>query len=143
MTSYGFTGPKSGCSEELILQTLKELNLTPNDTIVTGACTGLDSQISHLVKRDYPFVKQKIVVPYDRKYVDVTTFANGTVIEMPEGTSYRNRNEKMVSLVGYCINESGIKEGMIAFWNGNKRSGTYMTMNIARRQGKLFKVVDV
>ena len=133
MTKFGFTGPKSGCDESIVLKVLSELYLTQNDTVVTGACIGLDSQISHLVRKHYPLTKQRIVVPNNRKFVDQTTFANGDVILMPDDTSYRDRNEEMVRL----------SEKVISFWNGNKRSGTYMTMNIAKRHNKLYKIVDI
>ncbi len=32
---------------------------------------------------------------------------------------------------------------LVAFWNGQKRSGTYMTMNIARRMKKPVKVIRI
>ena len=133
MTKYSFTGPKTGCKEEIVLKVLADLNLTQNDTVITGACIGLDSQISHLVRKHYPLTKQWIVVPDNKKYVDTSVYVNGLVIPMPVNTSYRDRNEKMVSISGKVI----------SFWNGNKISGTIMTMNIARRQGKLYKVVEV
>ena len=133
MTIYAFTGPKSGCSEELVLNTLADLNLTQDDTIVTGACIGLDSQISHLARKHYPLTKQKIVVPSNRKYIDKTVFANGFVVLMGPLTSYRDRNTEMVR----------ISQKIISFFNGNERSGTFMTMNIARKEGKLYKIISI
>ena len=77
----------------------------------------------------YPNVRQTIVVPSNKKLVNnkVLSIKNATVIYMPDGSSYRDRNKKIVELSEYVE----------AFWNGAKfRSGTFMTINIAKRAGK-------
>lgn len=134
MTNYGFTGTRKYVSDKIILELLASLNLSEKDMIITGGCIGLDSSLSHLTKVHYPLVKQIIVMPTNKSQVDLSVINNGEVIKIPAGLSYRDRNEKIVEL----------SEKVIAFWTGQKTySGTYMTINIAKKEGKLFKIVEV
>ena len=131
---YGFTGSQNGTDSTLILSTLNTLNLTENDMIVTGACIGIDSQVSHIAKKHFPFVKQQIFVPNDKKKVDKSVYSNGNVIFMPKHTDYRYRNERIVF-------NSDI---LIAFWTGKKAySGTYMTINIAKDNKIPVKIINI
>lgn len=131
---WGFTGTQKGISEKKILKVLRTLDLKENDWVVTGACIGVDSQIAHLVAEYYPDVRQIIIVPADRKKVDKTVFPLAKrLIKMGKGSSYRDRNKRLVE-------ES---DKVIAFWIGVKRSGAYMTIRIADREGKLHRVYKV
>lgn len=128
---WGFTGAQSGCDPKIIKSMLKNLRLKSGDQVVTGACVGVDAQVAGIVRKNYPKVKQVLVVPYNRSKVDRRVYQCADVIyEMPKDTDYRNRNEALVRLSHY----------MTAFWTGQKRSGTYMTMNIAKRANKLMFV---
>lgn len=131
-TRWGFTGSQNGADEEVILTTLKELPLLEDDWVVTGGCIGVDSQMFYLVKEHYPEVHQLVVFPANISKVDHTIFRHEPdAIFMPQGTDYRDRNERLVS-------ES---DKMIAFWTGKTRSGTFMTINIAYKQVKMYKIV--
>jgi len=56
------------------------------------------------------------------------------LIMMPPTTNYRDRNE-------WIVKES---DKMVAFWTGKKIfSGTYMTINIAKRANKLNTVIGI
>jgi len=132
MTRYGFTGSQLGFRISIISKLISSLNLTDDDVIITGACIGIDSQVSHYIKKHYPNVQQLIIVPSNLSRVDKSVFINGKVRFMPVNTGYRKRNEAIVD-------ES---DKVIAFWSGKKiYSGTYMTMNIAKKQNKLYEVV--
>ena len=131
---WGFTGSQKGCDTKILGGDLDILNLKSGDWLITGACIGVDAQIFHLAKDRYPEIPQLVIFPYNRDKIDTTieAYAND-VIWMPQGTDYRDRNERIVA-------ES---DRIIAFWTGKERSGTYMTMNIARRAGKLWTVVRI
>ena len=134
MIKWGFTGSQAGTDEDMVLETLFSLPLQDEDWVITGACIGIDSQVFHLVKDYYPRVHQLVVFPADMSRVDhsIEQYISEAVY-MPQGTDYRDRNERLVA-------ES---ERMVAFWKGSKRSGTYMTMNIARKVSKLHKIVHI
>lgn len=134
MRKWGFTGSQAGADEDIILDTLFSLPLEDEDWVVTGACIGIDSQVFHLVKDYFPKVHQLVVFPSNMNRVDHTIEQYiSEAIYMIEGTDYRDRNERLVA-------ES---DKMVAFWKGSQRSGTYMTMNIARRVSKLHKIVHI
>jgi len=81
-----------------------------------------------LVRGKPPSVIRMVVVPADRKRVDSSVLGNaGWIIHMPGGTSYRDRNTELVRR----------SDRIVGFWTGQQRSGTYMTMNIAWREGKI------
>jgi|SaaInlStandDraft_4_1057021.scaffolds.fasta_scaffold34738_2 hypothetical protein len=114
-----------------LLEIMESIHPEVPERVVTGACVGVDEYIFFWFRAYYPDVPQTVVFPADRKAVDLTEgevrVTGHTVVCMPPGTSYRQRNEKIVEL-----------SGMVgAFWTGQKRSGTYMTMNIARKAGKI------
>ena len=133
MVIYGFTGSQKGADVKVISDTLKSLKLKKGDIVVTGACIGVDAQVSNLTKIHFPYVRQVIIVPYNKSKVDENVFKNGKVIYMSEGTDYRDRNEVIVEM----------SDKMIAFWTGEEISGTYMTMNIAKKEGKPLEVIDI
>lgn len=133
---WGFTGAQCGAPEEVILEHLKTLLLTENDTVVTGACIGVDTQIFVLVATHWPKVPQLVIIPANRSKVDSRILSFEVpmqIIYMPFGTSYRDRNERLVK-ESDCIT---------AFWTGEQRSGTNMTKNIAKRAGKLRMVIKI
>lgn len=132
MTRYGFTGSRNGFPEWIIHKTLDELGLKNGDTIITGACKGVDSQVSYLAKKYYPFVEQLIIVPGNEKNVDRSVYKNGEVRKMPENSSYLIRNAEIVLQ----------SDKVIAFWTGKIHSGTFMTMNMAKARSKLYKVIS-
>ena len=101
-------------------------------SIVTGGCVGVDSFVHHWFRKSHPNILRKVVLPGNLQAVDLTVAdsASGGLVKMPprgKGSSYRERNE---ALVESC-------DLMAAFWTGQERSGTFMTMNIALRASKL------
>ena len=97
--------------------------------IVTGACIGVDAYVHHWYTRHHPVVRRIVVIPSNRTKIDVTVLASADeVVEMPSGTDYRARNVELVRR----------SDTIAAFWTGKTAySGTFMTMNIAQRMGKI------
>lgn len=125
-----FTGSRTitAADEKVIAARLQEV-FQFADRIVTGACRGVDSFIARYTDERCPDVRNIIVVPWRRDVVceEVMKLSAPMFIYMAEGTSYRQRNETMVD----------ISDEVEAFWKGDKRSGTFMTINIAKRKRKI------
>ncbi len=131
---YGFTGTQIGVDDNIILHTLKTLKLKSGDLIVTGACIGVDAQVSILAKLVYPNIEQLILVPANKSKVDTRVYNNGKVIYMPQNTDYRYRNEQIIKN----------SDKLIAFWTGKKAySGTYMTINIAKKENTPIQIINL
>jgi len=131
--SVGFTASRKFLegNEYGLANWLESMRLTIRDLrasrFVTGGCVGGDAIIAKLLKELHPHVPHTVVVPGDTSQVDWAAVAlASSVIHMPANTSYRQRNERIVAL----------SNRVVAFWNGDTRSGTTMTVNIARRAGK-------
>ena len=98
---------------------------------ITGGCWGGDEAIAMAINKYHPNIPHTVIVPYNRSQVSQKAIQcaspKDNIIWMPEQTSYRDRNKKIVEL----------SDKIIAFWNGNMRSGTKMTINIAKKANKL------
>jgi hypothetical protein len=134
----GFTGtrqPLEFYQRKKVAKVLLKLAETMTYAI-TGACQGVDSFVAHWVAENTD-AQQIIIFPSKRDLIDETLYAlpNAVFIEMPKlgdehqngAAAYRRRNQEIVNL----------SERLIAFWIGNPRSGTVMTMNMGRRAGIL------
>jgi len=99
------------------------------DTYITGVCWGGDEYIALAVRRYHPDARLIGVVPSLLRQVSSKAMEASTeLIRMPPRSSYRQRNVKIVEL----------STRMVAFWaNSRAHSGTFMTINIARRAGKI------
>jgi predicted Rossmann fold nucleotide-binding protein DprA/Smf involved in DNA uptake len=126
-----FTGTRSVIAkdEALIRKTVQSL---PSDsTVITGGCLGVDTLVAKIAHE--LGLKVHTVMPHNRTQADPYWRTRcSTFEEMPEGTDYRDRNTRMVVL---C-------DRLIAFPNkaedhgASRRSGTWMTVRIARKLGK-------
>jgi hypothetical protein len=136
----GFTGSRkiTEAQRKLVIKRLEEIKPTVTHYI-TGACTGVDAEVALWAYEQHPEANQIIVVPNRRLHVDdrVMHFHTDNVmyIEMPRHpTSYRDRNERIVDL----------SERVEAFWDGRTyKSGTYMTINIAKKDKKLHNITRI
>jgi hypothetical protein len=101
------------------------------DHFRTGGCIGVDAYVTLFLLSVYPNVKQTIILPSVDKLIDPRmymlrycqrSFHGINVDNMPEGTTYRDRNHKVIvdadEFIGFDC-------------TGNKRSGTRMSYNIA------------
>lgn len=128
----GFTASRELSEEQrsYIVDVVKSLKA---DGFVTGGCVGGDAIIAKAINEFHPATSHKIVVPFNKTQVDSAVYElahpSDNIIYMPNGTNYRDRNTRIV------------KEStrMIAFWTGNVRSGTKMTINIASRVCKIVR----
>lgn len=127
----GFTGTRNlnSMRKDALHARLDDLVEQGLSHAVTGACLGVDAEIVWYLLRTAAHVKHTIVVPANRKSIDVKLLdLEAEFVFMPDGTNFRDRNTKIVEL-------SPIVD---AFWTGQTaRSGTYMTINIAREAKKL------
>jgi predicted Rossmann fold nucleotide-binding protein DprA/Smf involved in DNA uptake len=133
--TVGFTGTRSANHRDAgkIADILAELS--PDSTVVTGACVGVDMFVAAIARR--LGMKVHTVVPADRSRVGRLWRQNCTTFEeMPPGTDYRDRNERIVALSDRVIAIPEAPEDAPE----SRRSGTWMTVRIARRAGKSVQV---
>ena len=128
---YGVTGTKTPQRGDVHLLLAVANSLPPDATVVTGACVGVDALFARCAKR--VGLKVHTVVPADRSRVDPQWFDwCDSFEEMPEGTDYRARNERVVALITAALmgfpSQAEDHPGM-------RRSGTWMTIRLAKRAG--------
>lgn len=104
---------------------------------VTGACVGGDAFIGRWLFDHRPEAEHVVIVPADRSRVDPWWLDVGgapvTVIEMPPGTTYADRNRRLVA-------EGSAVFAFPAYPEDDprsRRSGTWQAGRMARRAGKL------
>lgn len=108
------------------------------DRYVTGACQGGDAWIGAWLYVTRPAAEHVVVVPCNRRQVDPWWTRTGslplvTVIDMPPGTNYADRNRELVARADQVF-------GFPAFPEEDprsQRSGTWQTIRMARDAGKL------
>lgn len=108
----------------------------PADRYVTGGAIGGDRFIGEWLYENWPGAEHVVVVPADRSQVDRWWPETGvTVIEMPPGSTYRDRNAELVRLATMVA-------GLPAYPEKDPRSarsGTWQTLRLARRARKLWR----
>lgn len=129
--TVGFTGARRLGTADYA-QVVEIVKALPEGArIVAGGCIGVDDYVSHIGHSTGR--KVHIVLPSDRSRV-----ASGwqdvcdTFEEMPAGTDYRARNQRIVDLSDrlIAIPEHDEHDPL------SRRSGTWMTIRIARKAGK-------
>jgi hypothetical protein len=105
---------------------------------VTGACVGGDAFIGRWLFYSRPEAEHVVVVPGDRSRVDdwwvSASFTSGrpvTVVEMPPGTTYADRNARLVAEAGAVFAFPAYPEDDPR----SRRSGTWQTVRLARKAG--------
>lgn len=133
--TVSFTGARDldGQGQEVILNVL--VQVPPADCYITGGATGGDAFIGRWLHEHRPQAHHLVIVPADRSRVDPWWLETGNagVIEMPEGTTYADRNYQLV--------QRGTMVYGFPAWPEDDprslRSGTWQTIRYARRAGKL------
>lgn len=140
MNLLGFTGTRSTAPAMVLLERYFEcaeflMYADAFDGFVTGGCKGFDAYIGKLMALKFPGKKHVVVVPANRSQVDPwwEKFDHCfiTVIEMPEGSTYKKRNQKIVELSGHLFYCADYPEAH----GKSTRSGTWQTFRLAKDAG--------
>ena len=121
--------------EEVILNVLT-VGIPLCRRYITGGAIGGDAFTGRWLARNRPEAEHIVVVPYDKSRADpwwLTVDGNITVIPMPAGTTYRDRNAELVRRGDATCALPAYPEDHPA----SARSGTWQTARMARRLGKL------
>jgi len=101
-----------------------------DDTHILGGCRGGDALLARLLSARGAMVH--VVLPADRSQIDPEwQLFCSSFEEMPGGTTFRQRDERMVELGGRTIGIAALAEKRQPY------SGTWMTIRIARAVGKM------
>lgn len=105
------------------------------DRYATGAAIGGDTFIGRWLRLNRPEAEHVVVVPADRSRVDPWWLELGgvTVIMMPAGTTYADRNAKLVELGTMVFGFPAYPEAH----SQSSASGSWQTIRMARRAGKM------
>lgn len=113
MIIYGFTGTQqlSKAGIEFVKRTL--LTLPEPDLVVTGGCVGVDAVVGRWYA-DFTEAKQHVILPAKLKKVSMwfNEYPHVTFEQMPKGTSYMDRNDRLVQ---YCVETTRLHGGF-ASW---------------------------
>ena len=107
---YGIVGNREGWTYTFIKRILQELDITHEDTLISGGCEGVDTHAQTYAKE----TGCTIIIMYPKPHE-------------PSPDRYFNRNKEIAET----------SDVLIAFDKGSsKGSGTLNTINHARRAGK-------
>lgn len=138
MSRIGITGSRSIENVDFLCIERIIRSLSPGDTVVQGACRGVDAAAAYCVvlrnhyAETFGALNLHTVVPGPRAWVarDFLTW-DGTFEYMPEGTDYRARNLRILEQVDRLIAFPLYREDD----PGSTRSGSWMTIRMARDAG--------
>lgn len=111
---------------------------TPSDTIITGAAVGIDAIAARVACDRGLYVVT--IVPDQRHQVDEdwSDWCHEW-IEMPVGSTFRDRNARIVKECDLLVAFPNYGE----FHPASTRSGTWQTIRLCRHAGKETKVIVV
>lgn len=139
----GFTGTRT-VPDELVddVKSFVSACARDYDEFTTGACVGFDALAAHHLLDTRLDAQQRLVVPANQSQVDASIverflhlmqigYMNVVVEYMPQGSSYKQRNERIVFYSDALCAVVGHPEGA----GKSRRSGSWQTVRIARRAG--------
>ncbi len=113
----------------ILMTSLGTLDGIQGDEFTSGACVGVDCFIGRWCAERFSKVIHRVVVPANRTRVGDYSWAT-EVLEMPDGTTYRDRNYKMLEFADVLLAFPAYAEENLK----SKRSGTWQTIREARRR---------
>ena len=131
--SIGFTATRTMAPTGVSILRYQLIRLPVADRYVSGGARGGDAYIGWFLAGKYPKARHTVIVPADRSQVNPwwqICPVPVEVIEMPEGTTYKDRNQAIVE-------KSGVLAGFPAHpedHGQSRRSGTWQTIRIARKE---------
>lgn len=134
---YGFTAARELDSFpdgyiESVLQ-----SLPPAERYITGGARGGDALIGRWLYERYPSAHHIVVVPANRaQVVEWWLGFDVTAVDMPRGTSYRDRNMHIVQMCTNLVAFPAFPEFNVK----SRRSGTWQTVRMAKRVGKSVQI---
>jgi len=139
---YGFTGTQrfdeSNARHVGVVTTLlQRLKIKQATEFTTGACVGIDDFVYRKCYELYPEAWHRVIVPANRSKVVIPEPApNVEIIYMPEGSSYRDRNKRILDFTDFLYVIPFDKLEVMY-------SGTWMTHNIAKDRKIPLEVVSL
>jgi len=139
MTTISFTAARDldDVARDGVVTNVLTVHVPHADRYVTGGCTGGDAFIGAWLMANRPDAEHVVIVPWNRSRVDpwwlVTDGGNLTVVRMPPGSTYKDRNELLVEEGTWVFGFPAYPEADPR----SRRSGTWQTIRMARRAGKL------
>jgi predicted Rossmann fold nucleotide-binding protein DprA/Smf involved in DNA uptake len=133
----GWTGTRTLRKRDLWIVRAAVASFVPRSVqFVTGGCVGVDAEVARLATTFGVYVHT--IIPWDRSRVDPewSAFCDSHEL-MPEGSSYADRNRRIVAMSDLLVGVAQHPEGHI----GSRRSGTWQTLRIARRAGVPTRVI--
>lgn len=133
MTTLGFTGTRT--LDTVKLQAEMDMARLIDDRrfthFVSGACIGFDTYAGLLAVRMRPDATHLVIVPADRSRVSGwwLAFPHVLVQKMAAGSSYADRNERIVAICDFLVALPEHDEDHPR----SARSGTWQTVRMARR----------
>jgi hypothetical protein len=141
LATVSFTAARSLSDEaaEGVVTNVLTVHVPHADRYLTGGCTGGDASIGRWLYVNRPGAEHVVIVPADRSRVDPwweDPALDGlpgrvTVIEMPPGTTYEDRNARLVA-------EATAVFGFPAYPERDprsRRSGTWQAIRMSRTAG--------
>ena len=118
-----------------VVTSVLTVHVPPVERYVTGACIGGDAFIGRWLRLHRPDAEHVVIVPADHSRVDPWWEQTGcppvTVIEMPPGTTYADRNAQLVAEANAVFAFPAYQEDDPR----SLRSGSWQTARMARKVG--------
>lgn len=133
MTVYGFTASRNiaGVPKRAVVPYL--MCLSDGTEFVTGGANGGDTFIGLWLYYQFNYATHTVIVPSNRSQVCEwwINCPSVNVIYMPDGTSYKDRNQAIVDRSNKLIGFPEYPEDD----SRSLRSGTWQTIRLARKAG--------
>jgi hypothetical protein len=137
----GFTGTRN-CTVVQVMNVIGERWnwLTDMRGFVTGGCRGFDAYVGEMLFRIWPEKQHWVIVPANHDQVDfwwrqphivemTREFPHALkIMQMPEGSSYKDRNQRIVELCDSLFYMAEYPEDD----SRSRRSGTWQTVRLGR-----------